>query len=60
MTAERSRSEWRGGMMIQRWAGAALIEAQKKFHRVRGYKEMETLIVQLDKRCPLHTEEVAA
>jgi len=56
----RNVKRWRGGMMIQRWASAALIEAQKKFRRVRGYKEMETLIVQLDKRCQLHTEEVAA
>jgi len=56
----RNVKRWRGGMMIQRWACAALIEAQKTFRRVRGYKEMETLIVRLDTRNPLHTEEVAA
>ena len=56
----RNVKRWRGGMMIQRWACAALIETQKSFRRVRGYKEMETLIMRLDTRNPLHTEEVAA
>lgn len=56
----RNVKRWRGGMMIQRWACAALIEAQKSFRRVRGYKEMETLIMRLDTRSPLHTEGVAA
>jgi transposase-like protein len=56
----RNVKRWRGGSMIQRWACAALIEAQKKFRRVRGYKEMNTLIAQLDKRRPLHSEEAAA
>jgi len=50
----------RGGAMIRRWACAALIEAQNKFCRIRGYKEMRNLVAQLDKRSPLHTDEVAA
>lgn len=56
----RNVKRWRGGLMIQRWVSAALIEAQKKFRRVRGYKEMATLIARLDNRSPLHSEEAAA
>ena len=56
----RNVKRWRGGSMIQRWACAALIEAQKKFRRVRGYKEMNTLVAQLDRRSPLHSQEAAA
>ncbi len=56
----RNVKRWRGGLMIQRWASAALIEAQKNFRRVRGYKEMETLVARLDNRGTLHSEEAAA
>jgi len=56
----RNVKRWRGGLMILRWASAAMIETQKRFRRVRGYKEMETFIAQLDKRNTLHTEEAAA
>ncbi len=34
--------------MIQRWVSAALLEAQKYFRRVRGYREMRHLIRALD------------
>ena len=30
--------------MILRWVGSAILEAEKKFRRVRGYREMPTLI----------------
>jgi putative transposase len=56
----RNVKRWRGGLMIQRWVSAALIEAQERFRRVRGYKQMPKLIAQLDKRSPLPTREAAA
>lgn len=56
----RNVKRWRGGLMIQRWVSAGLIEAEKKFRRVHGYKEMAALIVRLDNRSPLHSEEAAA
>jgi transposase-like protein len=34
---------WRGGDMAQRWAVAALLRAEKKFRRVKGYKELPKL-----------------
>ena len=48
---------WRGGWMIQRWVSAALLEAQKRFRRVRGYRDIPHLIVALDALSPPLTEE---
>jgi transposase-like protein len=31
---------WRGNDMVQRWAVASLLRAEKKFKRVKGYKEI--------------------
>jgi transposase-like protein len=40
----RNVRRWRGGSMILRWVGSAILEAEKKFHRVRGHRELPTLI----------------
>jgi len=48
---------WRGGQMIQRWIATALLEAQKRFRRVRGYRDMHRLIAALDARSPHVTGE---
>ena len=34
--------------MLQRWVCAALLEAAKKFRRVRGYRDMHHLVAALD------------
>jgi transposase-like protein len=34
---------WRGGSMALRWAATALIEAEKRFRRIRGHRELATL-----------------
>ncbi len=46
----RNVKRWRGGSMIQRWVAAALIDAQSRFHRVRGYRDMPKLIRALERR----------
>lgn len=33
--------------MVQRWAVAALLSAEKKFKRVKGYREIRKLIAAL-------------
>src|SRR5271169_2243694 len=38
---------WRGDDMVQRWAVASLLRAEKKFRRVKGYKEIPKLIAAL-------------
>ena len=39
----RNVKRWRSGAMIQRWVGAALLDAQGRFHRVRGYRDIPKL-----------------
>jgi len=44
----RNVKRWRGGAMAQRWCVTALIEAEKRFRRVKGHKEMPQLIAALE------------
>jgi transposase-like protein len=50
---------WRGGDMAQRWAVTALLRAEKKFRRVKGYKELPTLSAALQQKS-LDGKEAAA
>jgi transposase-like protein len=38
---------WRRGEMVERWVGTMLIEAQKKFRRIRGHRVMSQLLLSL-------------
>ncbi len=40
----RNVRRWRNGSMILRWVGSAIVEAEKKFRRVRGHREMPVLV----------------
>ncbi len=44
----RNVKRWRGGAMIQRWVGAALVDAQSRFHRVSGYRDIPKLTQALE------------
>ena len=35
---------WRDGAMAERWAGTMLLVAQKSFRRIKGFREMQTLL----------------
>lgn len=59
----RRVKRWRGGKMILRWTGAAILEAQQGFRRVKGYREMHHLVEALrrhEKALGLHAQEEAA
>jgi transposase-like protein len=45
VSTERSRNvkRWRGGEMVLRWTAAGLLDAQRSFRRVRGYRELPKL-----------------
>ncbi|MCI0410105.1 MAG: IS256 family transposase [Acidobacteria bacterium] len=43
----RNVKRWRGGSMALRWAVTGLIEAEKRFRRVKGYREMPQLLAAL-------------
>jgi transposase-like protein len=44
----RNVKRWRSGKMIERWVAAALLDAEKRFRRVRGYRDLPRLISTLD------------
>ena len=51
----RNVKRWRGGQMIQRWVASALVEAEKRFRRVRGYRDLPHLVAALDALAPPDT-----
>ena len=40
----RNVKRWKGGSMILRWVGSAVLEAESRFHHVKGSKQMPDLI----------------
>ena len=56
----RNLQRWRSGEMIERWVCAALLEAQKKLRRIRGYKDMDKLIPALEQHTASATESSKA
>ena len=57
-------TKWKDGSMKKRWIAAGMLEAERSFRRVRGYKGMPKLVDALqrelaskvtpDGRCPVH------
>jgi transposase-like protein len=46
-TYTRNVKRWRGGSMILRWVSAAVLDASQRFRKVRGYRELDRLVVAL-------------
>ena len=44
----RNVKRWQGGDHIARWAAAGMLEAEKRFYKVRGYRELEALACELN------------
>jgi hypothetical protein len=44
----RNVKRWRGGSMALRWGVTGLMEADKRFRRIRGYREMPQLLAALE------------
>lgn len=47
---DRSRNvkRWRDGAQVERWTAASLLETEKKFRRIKGYKHLPVLIAELN------------
>jgi len=45
----RNVKRWEGGSMILRWVGSAVLEAEQRFRRVKGYQQMPQLVRALQK-----------
>ena len=50
---------WRNGDMVQRWAVSALLRAESKFKRIKGYTQIPSLLVALAKK-NIDRKELAA
>ena len=44
VTYARNVKRWRGGSMVVRWVSAAIVEAEKTFRRVHGWRDITTLV----------------
>ncbi len=51
-TYTRNVKRWRGGTMAQRWVSAALLDAEKRLCRVRGYRDLPRLVTTLNAHLP--------
>ncbi len=47
VTYSRNVKRWQTGSMVVRWTSAAIVEAEKKFRRVQGWRDIRTLIAAL-------------
>jgi putative transposase len=56
-TYARNVKRWQGGSMVLRWVSAGIAEAEKKFRRIQGYRDIEKLKRALE---ALETNEEAA
>jgi len=43
---------WRDGRMILRWTAAGVLEAEKQFRRVNGYRDLQLLRIALGRTLP--------
>ena len=60
VTYARNVKRWRGGSMVVRWVSAAVVEAEKKFRRVHGWRNLKTLVTALSELERNDNEEVPA
>jgi transposase-like protein len=57
-TTNRNVTRWRDGHMVLRWTAAGMLNAQRSFRRIKGYKQMPQLIDALHRHA--HPETVPA
>jgi transposase-like protein len=55
----RNVKRWRNRSMAERWAALGLIEAEKRFRRIRGYRDLPMLVATLKKETALDKSMVA-
>ena len=44
IAGENSLKRWRNGTMVVRWVSAAIVEAEQKFRRIHGWRDINTLV----------------
>ena len=58
----RNVKRWRNGSMVLRWAVTGLMEAETRFRRIRGYRDLDQLEIGLERLIedPLDKEALVA
>ena len=54
----RNVTRWRDGQMVLRWTAAGMLNAERSFRRVKGYKQMPRLVAALKRHAHPGTEPV--
>src|SRR5215207_7320514 len=57
-TTNRNVTRWRDGHMVLRWTAAGMLNAERSFRRIKGYKQMPQLVAALHRHA--HPEAAAA
>ncbi len=57
-TTNRNVTHWKDGEMVLRWTAAGMINAERSFRRVKGYKQMPQLVAALYRHA--HPDTTAA
>jgi len=56
-TTNRNVTRWRDGHMVLRWTAAGMLNAERSFRRIKGYKQMPNLVAALHRHA--HPEAAA-
>jgi putative transposase len=54
-TTNRNVTRWRDGQMVLRWTAAGMLNAERSFRRIKGYKQMPQLVDALRRHAHPHT-----
>ena len=56
-TTNRNVTRWHDGQMVLRWTAAGMLNAERSFRRIKGYKQMPQLVKALRRHA--HPETVS-
>ena len=57
-TTNRNVTRWRDGHMVLRWTAAGMLNAERSFRRIKGYKQMPQLVAALHRHAhPEHAND---
>ena len=58
-TTNRNVTRWRDGQMVLRWTAAGMLNAERSFRRIKGYKQMPQLVDALHRHAHPNTAQSA-
>ena len=48
----RNVKRWQSGEMGLRWTAAGMLEAERQFRKIIGYRDLATLVIAIDRHAP--------